>query len=88
MKKETKEQKLIKELAEALGYVAVDANLALEDIWDRGDDGFVDQRDMVWTALDKVRAYNEKLYDEALKKPRAFVDDIEVEEGEERKVYL
>ena len=88
MTKLTKEQKLIKELTETLGYVIVDSNLALEDIWDRGDDGFIDQRDMAEIAIEKVKEYNEKLYDEALKQPRAFVNDMEVEEDEEKKEYL
>jgi len=88
MTKLTKEQKLIKELTETLGYVIVDSNLALEDIWDRGDDGFDALRDKAETAIAKVKEYNKKLYDEALKQPRAFVDGIEVEEDEEKKEYL
>ena len=76
----TKEKELIKKMAETLAYVVVDAGLAMDDIWDRGNDGFSDQRDMAEEVLNQVKEYNEKLYDEALKAPRAFVAELEGDE--------
>jgi len=84
----TKEQKLIHALTETLGYVVVDGNLALDDIWDRGDDGFRDQIDMVGTVLDKVKEYDEKLFNKALENPREFVKDIERDDEEEELDYV
>lgn len=84
----TKEQKLIKELTEALGYILIDGYMALDDIWDRGDDGFQDQTGMVDTALMKAKEYNEALYDEALKEPRDFVKNMDRDEDEEERDWL
>jgi len=84
----TKEQKLIHALTETLGYVVVDGNLALDDIWDRGDDGFRGQIDMVGTVLDKVKEYDEKLFNKALENPREFVKDIERDDEEEELDYV
>ena len=84
----TKEQKLIHALTETLGYVVVDGNLALDDIWDRGDDGFRDQIDMVGTVLDKVKEYDEKLFNKALENPREFVKNIERDDEEEELDYV
>jgi len=76
----TKEKELIKMLTETLGYVVIDDCMALDDIWDRGNDGFSDQRDMAELAIAKVNEYDEKLCDKALKAPRAFVAELEGDE--------
>ena len=76
----TKEKELIKMLTETLGYVVIDDCMALDDIWDRGNDGFSDQRDMAELAIAKVNEYDEKLCDKALAEPRKFVSELEGEE--------
>jgi len=38
---------------------------------------------MAEIVLTKVKKYNKKLYDEALKEPRAFVSGMDVEEEKE-----
>jgi len=79
----TKEQKLITELTKVLCHMRVDCNMALNDDWDRSDDGFIAQLDMIEPILDKVEKYDKGLFDLANKEPKAYMDDLEAQRKSE-----
>jgi len=82
----TKEQKLIEAMAKCLAHVVVDANMALNDEWDRSDDGFIALMDDAQEKLDKVEKYDLELYNRAVKESRQFVADLNSDEEGEDKV--
>lgn len=50
---------LVKDLSNLLSNILTDASMAIEDVWDRSDDGFVEQMRSIYDFRDKYNLHKD-----------------------------
>ena len=79
----SKEKELLKKCVTVLGHIRNDDNMALDDTWDRSDDGFMAELDLIEPLLSDIESHDKALYDEGIKEPDEYWENLQKDKEDE-----